>query len=183
MFTIYPSQAKEHSEFWHDLEVNQFVSYNQLLKKVNVALVAAYQSYLQRQQFSATMISKDSKVCKKSVCSRHVTYAFQSESTLYSCLNLKELLARSRHEIWRLSDCSWTRTHNHLVYKRTLKLFSQTGQTDHLAKLSQTVFVYELSGSGFESSCSHFNFHICSWRFWFWKIFTHLYCLFYLSSY
>ena len=33
------------------------------------------------------------------VCSCHVTYAFQSESTLYSCLNVKELLARSRHKI------------------------------------------------------------------------------------
>ena len=29
--------------------------------------------------------------------SYHVTYAFQGESTLYSCLNVKELLARSRH--------------------------------------------------------------------------------------
>ena len=33
------------------------------------------------------------------VRSYHVTYAFQSESTLYSCLNFKELLARSRREI------------------------------------------------------------------------------------
>ena len=33
------------------------------------------------------------------VCSCHVTYAFQSESTLYSCLDVKELLARSRREI------------------------------------------------------------------------------------
>ena len=31
--------------------------------------------------------------------SYHVTYAFQSESTLYSCLNVKELLARSRRVI------------------------------------------------------------------------------------
>ena len=30
------------------------------------------------------------------VCSCHVTYTVQSESTLYSCLNVKELLARSR---------------------------------------------------------------------------------------
>ena len=37
-------------------------------------------------------------------CSCHVTYAFQSESTIYSCLNVKELLARSRREIWRLND-------------------------------------------------------------------------------
>ena len=54
------------------------------------------------------------------VCSYHVTYAFQSESTLYSCLNVKELLARSMREIGNLSDCNWTRTHNHLVHKRTL---------------------------------------------------------------
>ena len=78
------------------------------------------------------------------VCSYHVTYAFQSESTLYSCLNVKELLARNRREIWSLSDCNWTRTHNHLVHKRTL---------NHLA--SGWVFVYKLSGCGFESICSH----------------------------
>ena len=62
------------------------------------------------------------------VCSCHVTYAFESESTLYSCLNVKELLARSRCEIWRWSDCNWTRTQNHLVLKRTL---------NHLAKLAK----------------------------------------------
>ena len=33
------------------------------------------------------------------VYSYHVTYAFQSEPTLYSCLDVKELLARSRREI------------------------------------------------------------------------------------
>ena len=33
------------------------------------------------------------------VCFYHVTYAFQSESTLYSCLNVKELLARRTREI------------------------------------------------------------------------------------
>ena len=62
------------------------------------------------------------------VCSYHVTYAFQSKSTLHSCLNVKELLARSRGKIWSLSDCNWTRTHNHLVRKRTLS---------HLAKLAK----------------------------------------------
>ena len=60
------------------------------------------------------------QVLDLSVCSYHVTCAFQSESTLYSCLNIKELLARSRREIWSLSDCNWTRTHNHLDHKRTL---------------------------------------------------------------
>ena len=39
------------------------------------------------------------------VCFCHVMYAFQSESTLHSCLNVKELLARNRREIWRLNGC------------------------------------------------------------------------------
>ena len=62
------------------------------------------------------------------VCFYHVTYEFESESTLNSCLNVKELLARSRRHIWRLSDSNGTRTHNHLVRKGTL---------NHLAKLAK----------------------------------------------
>ena len=59
------------------------------------------------------------------VCSCHVTYAFQSEPTLYSCLNVKELLVWSRREIWSLSDCNWTRTQNKLVCKWTLNHFAK----------------------------------------------------------
>ena len=54
------------------------------------------------------------------VCSCQVTYAFQSESTLYSCLNVKKFLPRTRCEIWRWSDWNWTQTQNHLVLKWTL---------------------------------------------------------------
>ena len=79
-------------------------------------------------------------------CSYHVTHAFQSESTLCSCLNVKELLAQNRRQIWSLSDCSWTRTHNHLVHKRTLNHW-----------LNGWVLVYELSGCEFESVCSHYD--------------------------
>ena len=32
------------------------------------------------------------------VCSYHVTYVFQSESTLSNCLNTKELLTRNRRD-------------------------------------------------------------------------------------
>ena len=81
--------------------------------------------------------------CQLSVCSCHVMYTFQSESTLYSCLNVKELLARNRRDIWSLSDCNWTQTHDHLVHKWTL---------NHLAKLTM---------GGFESSCSHLNCPLC----------------------
>ena len=63
-----------------------------------------------------------------SVCSCHVTYAFQSESTLYSCLNVKELFARSRREIWSLSDCNWTRTQKDLLCKWTLNQLTSSAK-------------------------------------------------------
>ena len=65
------------------------------------------------------------------VSSYHVTYAFQSESTLYSCLNVKELLAWNRSKIWSLNDCNWTQTHNHLV-RNKLKSKFQNNIYKHL---------------------------------------------------
>ena len=55
------------------------------------------------------------------------SYEFQSESTLYSCLNVKELLAQNKCDIWSLSDSNGIRTHNYLVCKTAL---------NHLAKLA-----------------------------------------------
>ena len=46
-------------------------------------------------------------------------YTFQSEFTLYSYLNVKELLTRNRRDIWSLSHSNRIRTYNHLVRKRT----------------------------------------------------------------
>ena len=60
-------------------------------------------------------------------CYYHDRYAFQSESKFYSCMNVKELLARNRRNIWSLSDSNGIRTHSHLVRKYTL---------NHLAKLA-----------------------------------------------
>ena len=54
------------------------------------------------------------------VCSHLVTYALPRKSTFYSCMIVKELLARNRHDIWSLSDSNGIRTHNHLVHKRSL---------------------------------------------------------------
>ena len=63
-----------------------------------------------------------------SECSCHVMYTSHGEYKLYIWLNVKELLARNRREIWRWSDCNGTRTQNHLVLKRTL---------NHLVKLAK----------------------------------------------
>ena len=44
-------------------------------------------------------------------CYSHVTYEFQSESKLCICLNVREILAWNRCQIWRLSDSNEIRTH------------------------------------------------------------------------
>ena len=54
------------------------------------------------------------------VCSYHVIYAFYSNSTLCSCLNVKELLARNRRDILNLSNCNGNWFHNHLLHKWTM---------------------------------------------------------------
>ena len=92
-------------------------------------------------------------LCKEklssTICSYHVTYAFQSESTLYICLNVKQILAQNRRNIWSLSDSNGTRSRNHLVCKRTLN------HLPNRPSLQTKWFVYELSGYEFESRCYH----------------------------
>ena len=68
------------------------------------------------------------------VCSYHVTYTFHNESTLYRCLSVKELLGRSRRNIWRLSECNGTWTHNHLVRKRAFNHLAELANLTSLAK-------------------------------------------------
>ena len=41
------------------------------------------------------------------------------------CLNVKELLAPNRRNLWSLSDCNGIRTHIHLVRKGTLNHFAK----------------------------------------------------------
>ena len=84
----------------------------------------SYADVLQKR-CSSILANFTGKHLYRTVCSYHVTYAIQSESTLCSGLNVKKLLSWSRREIWNLSDCNWAVTHNYLVQKRTL---------NHLAK-------------------------------------------------
>ena len=69
-------------------------------------------------------------------------------STLCSCPNVNELLARNRRDILSLSNYNRIRTRNHLA-----KLASW---------LNGWMFVYEQSGCEFESRCSHLNSRYCA---------------------
>ena len=44
------------------------------------------------------------------------------------CLNIKQLLGRSRHHIWSLIDSTGIRTHNNLVLKRTLNYLAKVAK-------------------------------------------------------
>ena len=121
------------------------------LKYLNIILVTSQQHtvILSDRTFNPTTRREWMFYQKNmTVCYCHVMYTFQSESTLYNCLNARELLAWNKCDIWSLSDSKGIWTHNHLVHKRTL---------NHLAKLviwlNGWVFVYELSGCRFESRC------------------------------
>ena len=66
-----------------------------------------------------------------SVCSYHVTYAFQSESTLHSCLNVKELLAHSETRTWHDKNIQ-----SNAPYRKVL-----TTQLNYLASLAKWLSV------------------------------------------
>ena len=88
---------------------------------------------------------------KDTVCSYHVTHVFQSDPTLCSCLNVKELLAQNRTDNWSLSDCNEIRTHNGWIRKRALSHLGNLA----MVWLNDWVFIYKVSGCGFESCCGH----------------------------
>ena len=89
------------------------------------------------------------------LCFDHVTYEFESEYTLYSCLNVKELIAPRRCHIWRLSDCNGTRSHNQLIRKRTL---------NHLAKLGKWLICVVSTYLYGAFDCIFFSCHVRAWE-------------------
>ena len=74
---------------------------------------------------------------RETVCFYHVTYAFQSESTLYSCLNVKELLARSRREICQMQ---MHRTDTNTVQWKDVKLILLLSKKN-LQKMKMEIYI------------------------------------------
>ena len=91
-------------------------------------------------------------ICKVhlNVCYYHVTYKFQSESSLLSLPECQGTFCPKQEPYlkfkWYQRD---TNPHKHLVRK---------GILNHLAKLAVRVFVFEQSGCGFKIRCCHLNF-------------------------
>ena len=75
------------------------------------------------------------------------------EFTLYSCLNVKELLVRNSRDIWRLSDSNGIRIHNQLVRKRTLNYLAK------LAKWFSCIVSFYLYGA-FDCMLSSCHIHL-----------------------
>ena len=71
----------------------------QILLKVNLIKAEQLLSIVNQINNNIRFIMEKSQTrLPLTVCSCHVTYAFQSKSTFYSCLNVKELVARSRRK-------------------------------------------------------------------------------------
>ena len=66
-----------------------------------------------------------------------------------------ELFARNRGDIWKISDCNGTRTHNHLVRKQALNPLTNLANLPKPVWLNGWVFAYKLRVCVFESPCNH----------------------------
>ena len=75
---------------------------NRNMKQLILDKNHAYKSYIGNDKtlkFFNQFQFLQTKLNSLTVCSYNVTYAFQSESTLHICMNVKELLARNRRDI------------------------------------------------------------------------------------
>ena len=115
-------------------------------------LVSVFASFISTSNESNTLLT---------VFSYHVTYAYYSEFTLCSHLDIKEPLTWYRCNIWNLSDCNGNRTHNHIVRKWTLNQLAKLTiwlscvVSNYLYGAFDSVFFVMSHGCGFESLCSH----------------------------
>ena len=110
--TVRELLARNRLEIWSVSECNWARTHNHLVHKQTPNHLAKLAKWLSRAVSTYLYGTL-------TVCSYHVTYAFQSESILYCCLNVRELINQNRLEVWSVSHCKWARAHNHLVRKRT----------------------------------------------------------------
>ena len=91
-------------------------SKNNLLK-INISIIYNHSNLIHWFHYWCYWYYNDVTLKKR----QNSEHALQSESTLHSWLNVKELLVQNRHDIWSLSDSNEIRNHNHEVRKGKLK--------------------------------------------------------------
>ena len=91
-------------------------SKNNLLK-INISIIYNHSNLIHWFHYWCYWYYNDVTMKKR----QNSEHALQSESTLHSWLNVKELLVQNRHDIWSLSDSNEIRNHNHEVRKGKLK--------------------------------------------------------------
>ena len=138
---------KHWTETWSELSNGGKATLEKILasEEINKSKRAGlwnWQSRIQVENLTIWVRSFRQKIYNRvhqTVCSYHVMYTFQSESTLYSYVNVKELLAQNRCEIWSLSDCNWAQPQP-LSLQMNTQPFSRTGQMIELCFVHLSVW-------------------------------------------
>ena len=98
-------------EFWYFNDCNWTQIHNHLVSKQKINHLLKFTKWLTQNVSTYLYGAFDCMFC-------HVRYVFQSEFTVYSCLNITEIFAWNRCHIWGLSVCNGTRDYLHLVCKK-----------------------------------------------------------------
>ena len=113
-----PLTRENTSSFWNRLPCARLQSSkrsNKYKKKDK------YQTYSVTEKFNIEKYTAEYGAARIYCVFSKCHISVQSESILYDYLNVKEILARYRHDIWKLSDSNEIQTYNHLVFKRFSK--------------------------------------------------------------
>ena len=111
--------AQNRPEIWSLNNWNRTQTNNHLVRKWTL-------NHLAKLAEELSYLVKRNPAVHLTVCSYHVTDLFKNASTIYNCLNVKELVPQNKYGIWSLGDWNGTWTHNHSCRERTL---------NHLAEL------------------------------------------------
>ena len=125
-----PLTRENTSSFWNRLPCARLQSSkrsNKYKKKDK------YQTYSVAEKFSIGKYTAEYGAARIYCVFLKCHISVQSESILYDYLNVKEILARYRHDIWKLSGSNEIQTYSHLVFKR----FSQTIHLPKKASLAK----------------------------------------------
>ena len=91
-----------------------------------------------------------------------VKYVFQSESTLCSCLNVKELLDPNKRDIWSLSDCSGTQTRCLHLLRMMMMMNYFCGMVDQRRTLSEILIIANIRHAAIMIwTCAEPEFSLC----------------------